>query len=356
MGEVTLIGVDTPKPVFTLHGVDGSGGCVLRRVLRRGQVEGFFAGLAPLEVALEACGGSHHWGRRLSALGQRVRLIPPQYVKPYVKRGQENDRRDAAAIAEAAQRPEMSVVAVKSAEAQAGLMLLKVRELLVKQRTQAVNALRGPAAGFGLVAAQGTGKVAALLVAVASDPGVPDAAKALLALLARQIEHLDEQVKALDDQLLALHKGNDLSRLLAGVPGIGPLTAVGPALTVDPAQFRSGRHSAAYLGLTPQQNSTGGKTRLGGISKAGNTRLRTLLVVGASAVIRHAKPGRRQAESPTGAWLLGLLARKPKKLAAVALANKMARIVWASRLRRAGAMMSRGEAYRHRPAPVPVPA
>lgn len=347
MNELTLIGLDTSKHVFTLHGVDAAGRCVLRRELRRAQLEGFFAKLAPVEVALEACGGSHHWGRRLIALGHRVRLIPAQYVKPFVKRGK-NDRADAAAIAEAAQRPGMAVVPVKSAETQAQAMLLKVRELLVKQRTQAVNALRGHAAEFGLVAAQGTGKVAALLAAVASDPGVPDAAKALLALLAQQIEHLDEQVKALDDQLLALHKSNDLSRLLAGVPGIGPLTAVSLALTVDPAQFRSGRHFAAYLGLTPKQNSTGGKTRLGKISKAGNTRLRTLLVVGASAVIRHARPGRRQAESPTGAWLLGLLARKPKKLAAVALANKMARIAWA--------MMSRGEAYRHRPAPVPVPA
>jgi len=336
MDDLALIGLDTSKHVFTLHGVDAAGRAVLRRELRRGQLEGFFGKLAPVEVALETCGGSHHWGRRLMALGHRVRLIPAQYVKPFVKRGK-NDRVDAAAIAEAAQRPDMARVAVKSAEQQAQAMLLRTRELLVKQHTQTVNALRGHAAEFGLVAAQGTGKVAGLLAAAADDPAVPAAAKALIALLGQQVTHLDEQVEALDRQVLACHKTNPLSQLLAGVPGIGPLTAVSLALTVEAGQFASGRHFAAWLGLTPKQNSTGGKTRLGKISKAGNERLRTLLVVGATAVIRHARPGSRLATP----WLLSLLGRKPKKLAAVALANKMARIVWA--------MMTRGEAYRHQP-------
>ncbi len=335
--EIKLIGVDTSKHVFALHGVDAAGQPVLRRELRRAQLEPFFAKLAPCEVALEACGGSHDWARRLAKLGHRVRLIPPQYVKPFVKRGK-NDRADAAAIAEAAQRPGMASVPVKSAETQAQAMLLKTRDLLVRQRTQTINALRGHAAEFGVVVPQGTGKVAALLAAVAADPDVPAAAQAMLALLGRQIAHLDAEIDALETQLLALHKANPLSRLLAGVPGIGPITALSLALLTEPGQFRSGRHFASFLGLTPKQNSTAGKTRLGRISKAGNARLRTLLVIGATTVIQHARPGSRSA-SP---WLLSLLARnKSKKLAAVALANKMARIVWA--------MMTRGEAYRQPP-------
>ena len=333
MIELKRLAIDTSKHVFTLHGVDASDRPVLRRELRRGRWEAFLAGLAPTEVVLEACGGSHHWGRRALALGHRVRLIPPQYVKPFVRRGK-NDRIDAEAIAEAAARPGMAEVAVKSAEAQAQGMLLKMRELLVKQRTQLANALRGHAAEYGLVAAQGMSQVEPLLAAVAADPAIPPLAKAVLARLGQQVAHLDAEIAALDAELLALHKAHPISRLLEGVPGIGPVTAISLALAIDPAQFTSGRHLAAFLGLTPRQHSTGGKTRLGRISRAGNRRLRTLLVVGASAVIRHVRPGARLA-SP---WLLALLARKPRKLAAVALANKMARIVWA--------MMTRGEAYR----------
>ena len=333
MIELKRLSIDTSKHVFTLHGVDAADRPVLRRELRRGRWEAFLAGLAPTEVVLEACGGSHHWGRRALALGHRVRLIPPQYVKPFVRRGK-NDRIDAAAISEAAARPGMAEVAVKSAEAQAQGMLLKTRELLVKQRTQTANALRGHAAEYGVIAAQGIGQVEPLLAAVAADPAIPPLAKAVLARLGQQVAHLDAEIAALEAELLALHKAHPVSQLLEGVPGIGPVTAISLALAIDPARFTSGRHLAAFLGLTPRQHSTGGKTRLGRISRAGNRRLRTLLVVGASAVIRHARPGARLA-SP---WLLALLARKPRKLAAVALANKMARIAWA--------MMTRGEAYR----------
>ena len=297
--------------------------------------------LAPIEVALEACGGSHHWARRLTAMGHRVRLIPPQYVKPFVKRGK-NNRNDAEAICEAADRPSMGFVPVKTAERQGEIMVLRTRELLVRSRTQAVNALRGHATEFGLVVPLGVSRVEELLAKLAADPGVPEIAPEMLALLGRQIEQIDTHIAEIDVRLLAMHKANEVSRRLARVPGIGPITAVSlalnVALNVEAAQFESGRHLAAWLGLTPRAHSSGGKQRLGGVSRAGHERLRQLLVVSAMAVIRHAsKPGARLA-SP---WLTQLLARKPRKLAAVALANKTARIVWA--------MMARGEAYRAKP-------
>jgi transposase len=334
--ELKRIAVDTSKHCFTLHGVDAADRVVLRRDLRRGQVEAFFAKLEPTEVVLEACGGSHHWGRRLGALGHRVKLIPPQYVKPFVKRGK-SDRADAEAIGEAAARPSMGFVPVKSAEAQAALMVLRTRELLVRQRTQLVNALRGHAAEFGLVAAKGLSKVETLLAAVAAEPAVPLLAREMIALLGRQIALVEQQVREVEARLLALHEANPVSRLLAGIPGVGPITAISLALGIDAGQFASGRHLAAWIGLVPRQRSSGGKPLLGGISRAGNERLRQLLVVGATAVIRFARPGGKTA-SP---WLLELLERKPRKLAAVALANKMARIVWA--------MMTSGEVYRRQP-------
>jgi transposase len=335
--ELKRIAIDTSKHVFTLHGVDCSERAVLRRDLRRGQLEAFFAKLAPTEVVLEACGGSHHWGRTLAALGHRVRLIPPQYVKPFVKRGK-NDRIDAEAISEAAARPTMRFVPVKQAEQQAQAMVLSVRELLVKQRTQSINALRGQAAEFGVIAAKGAGNAAALAARIADDPRLPAAAKQMLALLARQIEHLDGEIGVLDGKLAALHRASPMSRLLAEIPGVGPVLAVTAVLTVDPGQFASGRHLAAWAGLTPKEHSTGGKRRLGAISKQGHERLRQLLVLGAMAVIKVAKPGHRYAT----AWLTNLLERRPRRVAAVALANKMARILWA--------MMTSGEAYRHPPA------
>lgn len=333
--EYKRIAIDTSKHVFTLHAVDAAERCVLRRDLKRSQFEPFFKKLAPTDLVLEACGSSHHWGRRLSALGHRVKLIPPQYVKPFVKRGK-NDRNDAEAIAEAASRPLMRFTSVKTEEQQAAAMLLRVRDLLVKQRTQLANAIRGHAAEFGLIMGKGIGQIGALREAVAGS-AMPEAAKEAIKVLAAQSEGLDERLADVETRLSRQHKENEVSQRLAAVPGVGPVTALTLAVSVDARDFRSGRHFAAWLGLTPKEHSTGGKQRLGGISRAGNERLRQLLVVGASAVIRFVKPGSRNASS----WLLGLLERKPRKLAAVALANKMARVVWA--------MMVRGEAYRRAP-------
>ncbi len=330
------ISLDTSKHVFTLHGTDEQDRPVLRRDLKRAQMESFFAKQEATEVVLEACGGSHHWGRLLSKLGHRVRLIPPQYVKPFVKRAK-NDRNDAEAIGEAASRPTMRFVPVKTAEQQADSIILKHREMVVNQRTQAINALRGHAAEFGVIAAKGTVKVAALLEKLAADPAIPETARTIFAEMGAHVDMLDQRVAALDGELAVLHKTNPVSQLLAEIPGVGPIGAITLALTVAPENFTSARHFAAWLGLTPQEHSTGGKQRMGKISKAGNERLRQLLVVGATSVINHAKPGSKSAS----AWLLQLLERKPRKLAAVALANKMARIIWA--------MMARGEAYRRQP-------
>ena len=331
--ELKRIAIDTSKYLFTLHGVDHDDRVVLRRELRRDKLKAFFAALPPTEIVMEACGSSHHWGRLLIALGHVVKLIPPQYVKPFVKRGK-NDRIDAEAINEAASRPSMRFVAVKGAEQQAATLILKTRDMLVRQRTQLINAVRGHAAEFGVIAAKGTARVEPLLARIAEDDTLPAAARAMLAVLGGQIATLDRQIAALETQMRAAHKANPLSRLLEQIPGIGPISALSLALTIDPAQFRSGRHLAAALGLTPREHSTGGKQRMGGISRAGDERLRRLLVVGATAVIRQAAAGRGKAS----AWLLNLLQRRPRKVVAVALANKMARVAWA--------MMTSGEAYR----------
>jgi transposase len=330
------IAVDTSKAVFTLYGVNDQERPLLQRNLKRAELETFFSTLAPTQVVMEACGSAHHWGRLLGQLGHQVRLIPAQYVKPFVKRSK-NDRADAAAINDAASRPDMPTVPVKSAEQQANTMILRHRELLTGQRTAAINALRGHAAEFGIIAAKGTAQIGPLLQRLAADEAVPAAAKAMFVHMGEHIATLDQRIEALEEELLAVHKALPVSQRLIAVPGIGPITAITLALSVEPRHFASGRHFAAWLGLTPKEHSTGGKPRLGKISKAGNERLRTLLVVGAMAVIRHARPGRKGAS----AWLLQLLGRKPRKLAAVALANKMARIVWA--------MMVHGEAYRHAP-------
>jgi len=329
MIEVIRIGLDTSKHVFQIHGVDATERPVLRKKLRRGQVESFFARLAPTLIGLEACGGAHHWARVLQGLGHEVRLLPPQYVKPYVKRGK-NDAADAEAICEAMSRPSMRFVPVRTAENQAELMLHGARDLLLKQRTMLMNAIRGHAAEFGLTGAKGVGKIAALLAQTVGGP-VPELAREVFARLTEQLASLERQIQQLERKLLAWHRASDRSRRLATIPGIGPIGATALTMAVpDPAVFASGRHFAAWLGLTPKDHSTAGRQRLGVITRAGDETLRRLLVNGAMAMIKTARPGR------TSSWLLGLLARKPKKLAAVALANKNARIAWAIMMRNEG--------------------
>ena len=332
MNEIIRIGLDTSKSVFQVHGVDAAERPVLRKTLRRADMERFFASLPPTLIGLEACGASHHWARVLQRLGHQVRLLPPQYVKPYLKRGQ-NDAADAEAICEAMSRPSMRFVPVRTAENQAELMLLGTRELLLKQRTMLTNAIRGHAAEFGVTGAKGIGRVQELLDRIGDDRAMPELARTMFVHLAEQMEALETQISAADKQLRAWHRLSEPSRRLAAVPSIGPIIASALVMKVpDPSVFKSGRHFAASIGITPKDHSTAGRQRLGGITRAGDETLRRLLVSGAMAVIQRAKPGR------TSPWLLQLLARKPKKLAAVALANKTARIAWA--------MMMRGEAYR----------
>jgi transposase len=316
--------MDTSKSVFVLHGVDRAEQPVLRRKLRRRQVPEFFAALAPTEVGIEACGASHHWARRLTELGHTVRLLPPQAVKPYVRRNK-NDAADAEAICEAMSRPRMRFVPAKTAEQQAALMLVGVRDQLVRRRTQVGNAIRGHAAEFGHVAAKGHAKIAPLLQRIAADESVPELARTLFAGLGEDFARLDLELARLDARLVAWHRQNATSRRLAEIPSVGRIGAALLAMKVpDPGAFRSGRDFAAWIGLTPKDHSTAGRKRLGGITRAGDEQLRSVLVVGATAVLRQARQGRGR----PSAWLTGLIARKPPKLAAVALANKTARIAW----------------------------
>jgi transposase len=331
---IIRIGLDTSKHVFQIHGVDENDQPVLRRQIRRQNVVKFFAKLAPTRIGMEACGASHHWARLLRKLGHEMVLIPPQYIKPYVQRGK-NDKIDAEAICEAMSRPKVQerFVPIKTVEQQAALTMLGARDLLVKQRTMLINAIRGFAAEFGVTAAKGPVKVIELLQRLASDEHVPALAREMINQLARQIDRLDLELKAVEARIMAWHKQNQKSQLLATIPGIGPIGGVSFALKVpNPKVFRSSRHFAAWIGITPRENSTGGRQQLGRISKQGDEDLRRRLVLGATAVIQQAKSGR---SSP---WLLGLLARKPKKVATLALANKMARTIWA--------MLISGEVYR----------
>jgi transposase len=331
--QITRIFIDTSKSVFQLHGVNAAEEPVVRRKLRRGQMVEFFARLEPMVVGLEACGASHYWARELKGLGHEVRLVAPQHVKPYVKRNK-NDARDAEAGCEAMSRPTMSFVPMKSAEEQAGLMLLGTRERLINTRTQLSNAIRGHAAEFGVIAARGLDKVEPLLARIAADESLPDLARTLFALLGAEYAQLQVRIERAETELAAWRRTNAASRRLAKVPSIGP---VGSAMLVmktpDPAAFKSGRQFAAWIGLTPKDHSTAGRQRLGVISRAGDEALRSTLVVGATAVIRQVRAGRAE-PSP---WLARLLTRKPPKLAAVALANKVARIAWK--------MMLTGEDY-----------
>ena len=324
MNDVTRIGIDTSKSVFVLHGVNAAEQPVLRKKLRRRQMAAFFAALQPVQIGIEACGAAHYWARELMGLGHEVRLLPPQYVKPYVQRGK-NDAADASAICEAMSRPRMRFVPVKTAQQQAALMLVGVRDQLVARRTQLSNMIRGYAAEFGVTAAKGLDKIEPLLARLAREPGVPEEAKALFALLGEDYAELKPRLRMLEAQLRCWHRHNELSRRLAEIPAIGPIGSALLAMKVtNPRAFRCGRDFAAWVGLTPKDHSTAGKQRLGVITRAGDETLRRVLVVGATAVIQQARRGRGN-PSP---WLIGLMRRKPAKLAAVALANKTARIAW----------------------------
>ncbi len=334
MDQIIRIGIDTSKHVFQLHGVNAAEEPILRKKLRRHDLVAFFTKLPPTVIGIEACGGSHHWARLLQSLGHEVKLIAPQFVKPYVKRGK-NDAADAEAICEAMSRPTMRFVPVKSTEQQAALMLVGVRDRLIRQRTQLANAIRGYAAEFGLIAAKGLGKIEPLLERIREDDTLPPLARELFAMQAKEYVQLQTRLEEVDDKLMAWHRADACSRRLAKIPGVGPIGASMLVMkTPTPESFRSARHFAAWLGLTPKDHSTAGKVRLGVITRAGDEALRSVLVVGATAVIRYAQR-RAGAASP---WLAELLKRKPPKLAAVALANKIARIAWK--------LMVTGEVYK----------
>lgn len=334
MDQPITIGLDLAKSVFQVHGVDAQGRVVVRRQLRRLQVLAFFKRLDPCLVGMEACSGAHHWARELGSLGHEVRLMPPAYVKPYVKRGK-TDAADAEAICEAVTRATMRFVPVKSAERQAALLDHKARDFLVRQRTQTVNAIRAHMGEFGIIMAKGIHNLDRLLEA-ARD--VPETARPAIELLAGQLRDLEGRIEAATARITATQKADPLARRLATVPGLGPIASSAfAATTPDVAAFHSARDYAAWLGLTPRAHSPGGKERLGRISKAGNTYLRRLLYLGAMARI-SARRGRRAAPTdPAPDWLDRLLARKPVKVVAVALAARMARIIWA--------LIARGGSY-----------
>ncbi len=333
MDQIIRIGMDTSKRFFQLHGVDGEGRPVLRRQLTRAQVLPFFEKLAPTFVAMEACGAAHHWARVLTRLGHEARLIAPQLAKPYVARGK-NDAADAAALCEAASRPHMRFVPAKSMDEQAALMLAGQRERLVRQRTQLVNTIRGHGAEFGLIAAKGPAGIGPLLERLARAD-IPALARELFAELREEHAALCGRIAALDRRLRGWRNANETARRLEAIPGIGPLIASLLVMKApDPHLFKSGRDFAAWLGLTRRDHSTAGKARPGRITRAGDPMLRSLLVVGATAVIWRTRRG--AAKNPSG-WLEALIERKPAKLAAVALANKMARIAWK--------LMASGERY-----------
>jgi transposase len=343
MNEISMIGLDIAKNVFHVHGVDASGTPVLRRQLRRGQVEKFFAKLPPTLVGLEACGSAHHWARVIRRYGHQVRLMPPHYVKPYVKRNK-NDGRDAEAICEAVDRPNMRFVAVKSVEQQATLAVHSTRALLVRQRTMAANALRGMLSELGIVAAQGTKGLGELIQQLEQpSEAIPELMRNALLVLARQWEALNAAERALEQQITRAAKADREARRLMAVPCVGPMIASAVLAKVpDPRMFRSGRDFAAWLGLTGRDRGTGGKHRVGRISKQGDRVLRTLLINGASACLRHQKT-----RGFTDPWLRDLLARRPYKVVMVALAARTARILWA--------LMAKGGEYRAR-ASIPAAA
>ena len=336
MDQIIRIGMDTSKHVFQLHGVNAAEQPVLRKKMRRKEMVDFFAKCPPTVVAIEACGASHHWARLLRGLGHEVKLIAPQLVKPYVKRGK-NDATDAEALCEAMSRPTMRFVPVKSTEQQASLMLVGMRERAVAARTQLANTIRGYAAGFGLTAAKGVSHIPLLLERIMVDENVPALARDLFVSLADEFAQLKERLKEIEAKLLAWYRSNECCRRLATIPGVGPIGAILLVMKAPaPEQFVSGRQFAAWMGLTPRDHSTAGKVRHGVITRAGDETLRKTLVVGATSLLRQVRAGKGRNASP---WLIELLKRKPPKLVAVALANKIARIAWK--------MMMAGETYKN---------
>ena len=336
MQTITTIGFDIAKSVFQVHGVDAAGQVVIRRQLKRRYVQAFFEKLPPCLIGIEACASSHHWSRELQALGHIVRLMPPAYVKPYVKR-QKNDAADAEAICEAVTRANMRFVETKTTEQQSCLMLHRTRHLFIRQQTSVINVIRAHLAEFGIVAPVGRKGVEELLDVVAdpSDRRVSDIARACLSALGAQLRRIKEQILEFDRMITAWHRSSDTSMRLDDCPGVGPMLATAVVATIaDPKAFRSGRNFSAWIGLVPKQHSSGGKDRLGSISKQGDRYLRGLFVAGALAVIRYAKIHGTKHRP----WLTALLARRPTKVAAIALANKIARMVWA--------MMVKGERYK----------
>jgi len=336
MQAITTIGLDIAKSVFQVHGIDAEGRVIIRRQLKRRYVSAFFQKVPPCLVGIEACATSHHWSRELTALGHTVRLMPPAYVKPYVKR-QKNDATDAEAICEAVTRANMRFVATKTPEQQSCLMLHRTRHLFIRQQTAVINAIRAHLAEFGIVAPVGRNGVEELLnvVADSSDKRVPQVTRACLAALGAQLRTLKAQILEFDRQIMAWHRSNEASKRLDEIPGVGPMLATALVASVaDPRAFRSARNFSAWIGLVPKQHSSGGKDRLGSISKQGDRYLRSLFTAGALAVIRYAKI-HGTTHRP---WLTALLARRPTKVAAIALANKIARMAWA--------MMAKGERYK----------
>src|SRR5476651_352941 len=336
MHTVTTIGLDIAKSLFQVHGIDAEDRVIIRRQLKRRYVLAFFEKLPPSLVGIEACASSHHWSRELKALGHTVRLMPPAYVKPYVKR-QKNDAADAEAICEAVTRANMRFVATKTPEQQSCLMLHRTRHLFIRQQTSVINVIRAHLAELGIVAPVGRKGVEELLYVVAdpSDKRVPEVARACLAALGAQLRRLKEQILEFDRIILAWHRSNETSKRLDAIPGVGPMLATALVASIaEPKAFRSGRNFSAWIGLVPKQHSSGGKDRLGSISKQGDRYLRSLFMAGALAVIRYAKIHGIKHRP----WLTALLARRPTKVAAIALANKIARMAWA--------MMARGERYK----------
>ncbi|HEV2548529.1 MAG TPA: IS110 family transposase [Stellaceae bacterium] len=335
MQNVTTIGLDIAKSVFQVHGIDAAGNVIVRRKLKRRYVVAFFQKLPPCLVGIEACATSHYWSRELQALGHRVRLMPPAYVKPYVKR-QKNDAADAEAICEAVTRSNMRFVETKTPEQQSCLMLHRTRHLFIRQQTAVINSIRAHLAEFGIVARVGRRGVEELLE-VAADPSdgrVPEPARACLIALGAQLRMLKAQILQFDRHIMAWHRSSEMSKRLDEIPGVGPALATALISSVaDPRAFRSARHFSAWIGLVPKQHSSGGKDKLGSISKQGDRYLRSLFTTGALAVIRYAKIHGTKHRP----WLTALLTRRPTKVAAIALANKIARMAWA--------MMTKSERY-----------